>query len=445
MIPTPGDNNSLYTKTEASNIVLKAGYLVRTASVSRNTLKLTGDLNATTTLQVLGGAPKGLAKLTFNGENVRFKQDSTSGVVTATLTYNKPNFTPPSLTSQKWYKIDSLPEIQAGYSDKGWTAADLTVTKNSLRKLTTPTSLYASDYGYNTGTLLYRGTFKATGSETTVRFQTQGGSAYGASAWIGSDFIGSFAGFDAASSNNSTFTLPKLTAGKSYTFTLVIDNMGLDENWVIGTDTTKNPRGILDYDLAGHAQSDVVWKLTGNLGGEDYADRTRGPLNEGGLWAERQGYHLPSPPVNSQGWSASKGPTEGITAAGVAWYVTSFNLNVPKGYDVPLSFQFTNSSTTTTTTTGGSLSTPYRVQLYVNGWQFGKYVHNVGPQTKFPVPEGIWNYAGENWVAVSLWALGAEGAKVEDLQLVTGQITQTGREEVELVDSPKWKKRQSAS
>ena len=61
----------------------------------------------------------------------------------------------------------------------------------------------------------------------------------------------------------------------------------------------KLPRGVIDYDLAGHAKSDVTWKLTGNLGGEDFADTTRGPLNEGGLYAERAGYHLPSPPTSS--------------------------------------------------------------------------------------------------------------------------------------------------
>lgn len=43
----------------------------------------------------------------------------------------------------------------------------------------------------------------------------------------------------------------------------------------------KAPRGVLDYSLSGHEKSDISWKITGNLGGEDYQDRTRGPLNEG--------------------------------------------------------------------------------------------------------------------------------------------------------------------
>ena len=49
----------------------------------------------------------------------------------------------------------------------------------------------------------------------------------------------------------------------------------------------KTPRGILDYFLSGHLQRDVTWKLTGNLEGENYVDQVRGPLNEGGMFAER--------------------------------------------------------------------------------------------------------------------------------------------------------------
>jgi hypothetical protein len=42
-----------------------------------------------------------------------------------------------------------------------------------------------------------------------------------------------------------------LTAGERCTFTLLVDNIGLGENWTIGTEEMKNPRGILDYGLFG--------------------------------------------------------------------------------------------------------------------------------------------------------------------------------------------------
>lgn len=51
----------------------------------------------------------------------------------------------------------------------------------------------------------------------------------------------------------------------------------------------------------------------------------------------------------------------------------------------------------------------------------GKRVANIGPQTSFPVHQGIFNYNGENVIAVSLWALGnqEEDLKIPSLRLVT--------------------------
>lgn len=68
--------------------------------------------------------------------------------------------------------------------------------------------------------------------------------------------------------------------------TVVIDHMGLNDNWVIVTDTMKYPRGILNFLLIGRDKSDVTWKLTGNLGGEEFVDKIRRPLNEGGICRE---------------------------------------------------------------------------------------------------------------------------------------------------------------
>ena len=90
--------------------------------------------------------------------------------------------------------------------------------------------------------------------------------------------------------------------------------MGFEEAAPIGSNATKTPRGIMNYGLSGHASTDVTWKITGNLGGERYIDKTRGPLNEGGLYAERNGYHLPNPPSGL--WEDSK-PFDGYFEAGV--------------------------------------------------------------------------------------------------------------------------------
>lgn len=369
------DRNSAYNywsvdlaPHDSSNpVILQAGYLMRGAKIEGDTLALTGDLNATTPLEILGGAPATFSKLTFNGEDFPFVTDK-NGVITATVDYPKPRLNIPQLNTLKWKYIDSLPELTSTYSDSAWTPASLKTTYNSLRKLTTPTSLYASDYGYHTGALLYRGTFLATGAEATLYLSTQGGSAFGASAWLDGTFLGSWRGYDAAINGNNTFTLPNLSSNKTYTITVAIDNMGLDEDWTIGTETMKNPRGILDYSLSSRAQSDISWKLTGNLGGEDYLDLSRGPLNEGGLWVERQGLHLPGAFTAADvEWEESKGPViDGIKNPGIGFFATEFELGLPSGYDIPLSFTFSNG---TTNSSAGSSAPAYRVQIYVNGWQ----------------------------------------------------------------------------
>lgn len=93
-----------------------------------------------------------------------------------------------------------------------------------------------------------------------------------------------------------------------------------------------------------------------------FPDRTRGVLNEGGLFGERAGWHLPG--FDTSSWvsrplSASL-PSGGT---GVGFFVTTFELDVPQDVDALMSLEFDD------------LDQPYRALLFVNGWQFGK----VGP------------------------------------------------------------------
>jgi hypothetical protein len=60
-------------------------------------------------------------------------------------------------------------------------------------------------------------------------------------------------GIDLSSSHNDTYTLPNLVSGKSYVITVVVDNNVLDENYNIGGDSVKSPRGILNYKLSGYS------------------------------------------------------------------------------------------------------------------------------------------------------------------------------------------------
>jgi hypothetical protein len=361
-----------------TSVIVEAGYLVRSVAIQGTALHINGDLNATVPIRVLG-APASTKDLHFNGEKLAFKTDPVTGEWSSTLTYKAPKISLPDLSSIPWKYVDNLPEIQSSYDDSAWTVADHTTSNNTLYSLQTPTSLWGPDYGYNTGVLIFRGWFTAQGNESSLALSTIGGSAFGSSVYLNSTYIGSWPGIDAASSDSSTYTLPNLVAGKTYVFTVIVDNNGLDENWIVGEDLMKGVRGILDYNLSGRSQSDITWKLTGNLGGEAYVDKVRGPLNEGGLYAERQGFTQPYPP--NRNWAAGN-PETGITKAGIAFYQASFKLDFPRGYDIPLTFNFGN-------TTINGATADYRAQLWVNGYQFGKYVNNIGPQSSYPVPQGM--------------------------------------------------------
>lgn len=417
-----------------SKLIINGPYLVRSASISNDELHIKADFNASTKVEIVG-IPAGTTKLFVNGAETE-TQASTLGKL-ADLSINAPSFNTPALSELEWKYIDSLPELQEGYDDSSWTVADKITTDNTFQRLITPVSTYSSDYGFHTGVLVYRGHFNATGREANFSVWTQGGSGFASSVWLDDHLLSSFTGNAANSSAKVKYDVTGVTleASTEHVLTVVVENMGLDEDYNVADDTMKAPRGILGWRLETSQSTDtpITWKLTGNLGGEDYIDQIRGPLNEGGLFIERQGYHLPGAPTDS--WE-SHSPLEGLGLPGIAFYATSFDLDLPSDeWDIPLAFSFSNDTAS---------SGIYRAQLYVNGWQFGKLSSNIGPQTVFPVPEGILNYHGSNYVGISLWALEEGGAKIPGLELVPGVPVWTGREKVTLVDSPTWTQREGA-
>lgn len=356
-IPTTTGLQEETTLNTKPSLIVKGGYLVRTANITESSISLTADINATTTFEIISGAPSGLQSLTINDRKIAFQQDS-SGVVNATLPFENQQLELPDLLDLEWHHLEAIPEIQAAYDDSLWTVADIEQSPNDQFNQTTPISLSSSDYGYHTGSLIFRGHFNANGEEDTFTIHTSGGSAYSSSAWLSETYLGSWAGEGGTTNHEDTYQLPVLQTGKRYVITVLVDHMGMDMQSQIGHLQFKEPRGILDYELSSRSPNDIQWKLTGNLGGEKYMDKVRGPLNEGGFYPERQGFHYPNAPVDR--WEIGS-PAEGFNSPGARFYYTDFDLDIPQGYDVPLSFNFENGTEIT------------RAVLYVNGYQFGKY------------------------------------------------------------------------
>ena len=250
---------------------------------------------------------------------------------------------------------------------------------------------------------------------SSVFLSVQGGTAFGWSAWLNGDFIGSWYGNSTQFSQQGNLTLSFHNAtvratGAENILTILMDNAGHDE-----TSGALNPRGILNATLIGPSSPKFAsWKIAGTAGGDTtLLDPLRGALNEGGLTAERLGWHLPG--FDDSAWATSS-PSNGFSGAGVRFYRTSVPLSVPVGLDVSLAFELS--------TPVGSTNT-YRALLFVNGYQYGRFNPWIGHQTTFPVPTGILNTKGNNTVGLAVWSQSVEGAKL-GVKLKTQYIAESG-------------------
>lgn len=68
-------------------------------------------------------------------------------------------------------------------------------------------------------------------------------------------------------------------------------------------------------------------------------------------------------------------------------------------------------------------------------------VNNIGPQLSYPVPEGILNYDGQNYLVLTLWSLEPSGAKLDGLSLEMGTPLQSGYKKPALVDGEPYSER----
>ncbi|KAF9465547.1 glycoside hydrolase family 35 protein [Collybia nuda] len=407
------------------SVLVKGPYLVRSAIVKDSVLALTGDLNSTTVIDVF--APAQFTGFTWNGATVsttRSDLGSLRGTITFPAALN--SATIPVLSQLSWSCADSLPELISGFDDSKWVLASKTSTQRPQKPTAGKNVLYSSEYGFHAGQWVWRGHF--TGTATGVQLSIQGGFSFGYSAFINGHFLGSGQGSSHSQSGVDilspvfNFTASQLVSGDNV-LTVIHDSTGMNQDYDIN-DEFKAPRGIRGYKLVSSNNKDFTqWRVAGNIGGENAPDKVRGPYNEGGWWFERVGAHLPG--YDASAWQTGCTPYQGTTKPGVTVYRTSFNLNFPAGSDIPLAFDFNLDS-----------AAPHRVLIYVNGWQFGRRDRKM---TSYPVPEGILNHHGKNEILISLWALGAQGAKLTKLELTKrATIASSKAATVQIVPAPGW-------
>jgi beta-galactosidase GanA len=243
-------------------------------------------------------------------------------------------------------------------------------------------------------------------------------------AWLDGTFLGEndlATGTPAPpTTGTATFTIPAAlrTAG-AHVLSVMVRNDSHNEDGGVN-DAQKEGRGLIGAafaDVSGTAVSPAVsWRIQGAKGGESLADTVRGPLNNGGLFGERNGWSLPGFP--DSGWQTRPVPDPTVTT-GTSWYRTTFTLNVPAGDDASLGLTIGDP---TRPRSGGQ----YRVLIFVNGWNMGQYAGAIGPQHTFVLPNGVLNPNGQNTLALAVTSAGGAGDSLEGVGLTTLGLARGG-------------------
>jgi beta-galactosidase GanA len=394
--------------TDRRPVLVRGTSLVRSATVAARVVSLRVDTARAEDIEVFSDA----RDLVVNGAPIR-ERNTPSGSLLASLPGPGP-VTLPALTG--WRSRAGAPEARPGFDDSGWTAADATDTESPLRPKT-PTVLYADDYGFHYGDVWYRGRFTATGAETTVSLNVFTGRRGSYLVWLNGRYLGSAAGGVQADSDEPAnpdpgrgdFAIPPglVEPGRPAVLSVLVENKGHNDDWIADDNRFKQPRGIYGASVAG-SDAPIAWRIQGTRGGEDLVDRVRGPLNNGGLFGERAGWHLPGHPDRS--WSAG---TLTRVPPGVSWLRTTFRLDLPRGQDVPVVLRFGGPVAPGRWRPGpqrpgggvrAALRPGYRVQVFLNGWNLGQYGADIGPQTDFALPAGVLRQHGENTLALAVVA-----------------------------------------
>jgi beta-galactosidase GanA len=309
----------------------------------------------------------------------------------------------PALTS--WRYSPEAPEAARDFDDSGWTVADKTTTNNPTPPATLPV-LYTDEYGFHYGDVWYRGHFTATGAETALALTAGTGRAGAWQVWVNGTHLGTVRTGTASGNQNSSATLGLppglLDPGHDNVISVLVRNMGHNEDGG-KNDAHKAPRGLLSGALVG-SDAPVSWRIQGVRGGETLADPVRGPQNNGGLYGERVGWSLPG--FRDESWEGVTRPHR-ESAPGVSWYRTRVRLDLPRDQDVPVGLRFADDA-----------ARHYRVLIFVNGWNVGQYVNDVGPQHVFVLPQGILRHQGTNTIALAVWSDDAATAGLGAVDLV---------------------------
>lgn len=383
--------------TPKGAVLMLGGHLLRSARYEGDTLALTGDNDANPRAEIFAAAEP---PVTWNGERLSTTTTPSNSMVT-TLPIARTVALP---ALDHWQTRAGAPEIERSFDDSHWTIADKTTTASVTKPGSLPV-LFADDYGFHTGNTWYRGHFSANARQsapTGIYLKAKSGGPGGAfSVWLNGHFLGSITG-----NEERTFGFPwqYLAKGDNVVSVLTV-NMGHEEDYD-STGENRTARGLIEAKPVGAPANAVAWRIQGATA----PDKLRGPYNFGGLFGERQRW--PLDPGRAADWKPATLP-DSDPGAGVTWYRTDVTLDLPRDQDTSVGLDIIDQP-----------SRHYRATIFVNGWQMGNYIAGMGPQHRFPIPNGVLDPNGRNTIVIAVWKPDASAGGLGKVSLVDfGSVT----------------------
>ncbi|MGW3357412.1 glycoside hydrolase family 35 protein [Streptomyces bungoensis] len=373
--------------TPSGTLLVYGPALLRHAEVRGSEVHLTGDVTGVTTVEVWG--PRGITSLVWNGRKVPTRVTLSGSLMTTGLLPAAPEVRLPELAG--WRMRTENPEADPGFDDSGWQVADRTSSYSTTPVPDGQPVLFADDYGFHYGDVWYRGTFTDSSGLEELSLAYTTGTQGLLMAWLDGEPLGThrMPVPDKATARrgswDATAVFPvreRLRSPGRHVLSVLVRRMQHDQDGK-AQDTHKAARGLTAAAFKG-ASPDVTWRVQGAAA----PDPVRGSLNNGGLYGEREGWHLPGFP--DRDWQQVAFPRT-VRYQGVTWYRTDFRLSVPGDVDASVGLTLRDDP-----------HRAWRAQIFLNGWNLGQYVNDVGPQHTFVLPNGILRTRGANTLALAV-------------------------------------------
>ncbi|CAM5378770.1 hypothetical protein SALBM311S_06187 [Streptomyces alboniger] len=402
--------------TPSGSVLVYGPALVRDVTLRDSTVQLTGDTVAATGLEVWG--PRGITDVTWNGSPVRSRVSGTGSLLALRPLPGVGRVALPALDGG-WRRRTENPESAPDFDDSAWTVADRKTSHSVTPVPDGRPVLFADDYGFHYGDVWYRGHFTAAADAVeSVSLAYSTGTQGLLMAWLDGEPLGTHrmpvpdnsTARKGSWAATATFAVPEKVRDKlaarlaesddERILSVLVRRMQHDQDGK-ALDSHKVARGLTEVTFKG-ASPKVSWRVQG----ETAPDPVRGPQNNGGLYGEREGWHLPG--FDDADWE--KGEKAELPRderrQGVTWYRTTFRLAVPPGTDASIGLVLDDDP-----------ARAYRAQIFLNGWNMGQYVNDVGPQHTFVLPNGILRTRGSNTLALAVLSDGTTGAGPKDVRL----------------------------